>query len=350
MASDVNKPNGQHFIGPSEQQIRDFVHPLACRKISGIGRVTEKILQGALGVETVHDLYEKRAEAFYLFKPATAQSLMRASIGYSESVSNEDGDDTESLHRKGISHERTFSPTSSWNELCTKVETITYSLIHDLKERSLRPKTVTLKVKLSNFDIISKTSTRENALFQSGNIKESSQDLVDIVLKLLKEAKSIYSSNHHDTFSVRLLGVRCSNFHLTKDTQLSLDRYYGIHSPKSLQKQPQSRCPFVNNPYKTSPKRCKDSQSVINHTATSPLPQSVIENSPGSTETEVLICPICGTSIQSSSNNNNAINAHIDACLNAKTVKQLAKEETLYADLNGGKPKKKRSLADFFNT
>jgi transcription elongation factor Elf1 len=77
----------------------------------------------------------------------------------------------------------------------------------------------------------------------------------------------------------------------------------------------------------------------------------VIENSSGSTETEVLICPICGTSIQSiSSNDNNAINAHIDACLNAKTVKQLAQEETLYADLKGGKPKKKRSLADFFNT
>ena len=44
-----------------------------------------------------------------------------------------------------------------------------------------------------------------------------------------------------------------------------------------------------------------------------------------------------------------AINAHIDSCLNASNVPQLAKEETTFADLKDDKSKK-RSLADYFNS
>lgn len=344
VASDVNKPNGQHFIGPTEEEIRKFMHPLACRKISGVGRVTEKILH-ALGIETVHDLHERRADVFYLFKPATAQFLMRASIGYSESGLSEapDADDTEeSLHRKGISHERTFSPISSWTELCAKVETITHALIEDLKERSLRPKTVTLKVKLSNFDIISKTSSRVVALFQPGNMHQSSRDLMDITLKLLKEAKSSYLSSHNDAFSVRLLGVRCSNFQLSKDNQLSLDRFCGTMSPNR-----DDRTSAVVNPYKISPKKSVRPGRVENVAAASTAPDTSTDRT--SRPSTSINCPICGASIRSS-NDNNQINAHIDACLNTTTVKQLAKEETALAVLKEAQSKKKRSLSDFFNS
>ena len=353
VASDVNKPNGQHFIGPAEQEIRSFIHPLACRKVSGIGRVTEKILQGALSIETVHDLYEKRAEVFYLFKQATAHFLIRASIGYSESGQSEnpDEDDSEeSVQRKGISHERTFSPISDWTYLCTKVETIAHSLIQDLKERNLRPKTITLKVKLANFDIISKSTSREVALFQPGNIQQSSKDLVDVVLKLLKEAKISYSSSHNDSFAVRLLGVRCSNFQTTRDTQISLDRYCGKNSPfeasEQLGKKSESQShvsPIVANPYTTSPKRCNDSRIPSGKTTASPL-----QNNPRVKTDIVVQCPICGVSLNSG-NDNSIINAHIDSCLNASTVRQMTKEETLVADGKYMKTKRKRSISDFFH-
>ena len=281
---------------------------------------------------------------------------MRASIGYSESGFNENlgGDDiSESLHRKGISHERTFSPISSWTELCTKVETITHALIQDMKERSLRPKTITLKVKLSNFDILSKTFSREIALFQPGSIQQSSKDLIDIVLRLLKEARSSHSSNHNNTFAVRLLGVRCSNFQLSKDTQLSLDRYCDTLSPRQSREKnelQEGSSPAVVNTYKVSPKRAKISESEQNEFVMS----SLIENSTDtrSSSPGAVNCPICGVSINSS-DNDYVINAHIDSCLNTTAVKQLAKEETVLAELKDAKQKKeekkkKRSLADFF--
>ncbi|KAL7528374.1 hypothetical protein ACHAXR_002412 [Thalassiosira sp. AJA248-18] len=241
IASDVKKPNGQHFVGPSEQEILAFINPLSIRKVNGIGRVMEKSLRGACGIETVKDLYDKRAEVYLLFKPATFQFLMRASIGYAEGKhreSNEDdGDDTEeALNRKGISHERTFSPTNSWSDMCNRLEGITLSLVQDMREKSLRPKTITLKVKLANFDILTRATTRDVALFQNcSNHRQSSQDLVDIIINLLKEAKREFENGGgaankakkmavstaktgSPLFSVRLLGVRCSNFQLGKDT------------------------------------------------------------------------------------------------------------------------------------
>lgn len=38
IASDMNKPDGQHFVGPDEQGILDFISRLSIRKVSGIGR------------------------------------------------------------------------------------------------------------------------------------------------------------------------------------------------------------------------------------------------------------------------------------------------------------------------
>lgn len=358
MASDVNKPNGQCFIGPSEEEIQNFVRPLACRKINGIGRVMEKTLLGSLGIETVHDLYEKRAEVYHLFQPATAQFLMRVSIGYSDSgASDETNEDDDSEDRKGISHERTFSPVSDWTDLCTRVESITRSLIRELKEKNLRPRTMTLKVKLANFNVLSKTASREVAFFQPGNMQQSSPDLVNTVLKLLKEAKTSYMSSHNnDSFSVRLLGVRCSNFQTAKDNQMSLDRYcHKSMSPSPAVQSLDNRIlctasnnsPVIVNPYKTSPKRSKGSTSPTYNTALkSTLPNGSDDITADSAK--IVQCPICGLSLQNS--DDSAINTHIDSCLNASTVKQLAKEETMFADAKDEKSKKKRSLADYFNS
>ena len=327
----------------------------------------EKTLRGSLDIETVQDLYDKRAEVYYLFQPATAHFLMRASIGYSESSddeNNNNGND-ESEDRKGISHERTFSPVSNWTELCTRVETISHSLIQDLKARNLKPRTVTLKVKLADFNILSKTTSREVALFQPGNMQQSSTDLVNIVLKLLREARSSYTSSRNNEFSVRLLGVRCSNFQLTKDNQMSLDRYYCgkfTSSDEAINKHPvgnnraqtttasNSHNPVIVNPYKTSPKRsigCISISPTVNTASTSTLPRSGNETIT-SKSAKIVSCPICGLSLQSS--DDTAINAHIDSCLNVSTVKQLAQEETMLADLKDEKSKKKRSLTDYFSS
>ena len=245
IASDINKPNGQHFICPTEQQIQNFIQPLPIRKVNGIGRVMEKILYGVCGIETVKDLFLHRAGIQFLFKPKSANFLLRASIGYS--VCNKhreeyvEEEDDEALQRKGISHERTFAPIGSWSDLCNKLETITLSLVHDLRERNLMPKTITLKVKLASFDTLTRALTRNVAFVFDQNSTQSSspQELVDIAVNLLKEAKRDRDKMNKGRFTVRLLGLRCSHFQLHKETQFSLDRY----------RQTTCRPPPIINPY-----------------------------------------------------------------------------------------------------
>ena len=57
-------------------------------------------------------------------------------------------------------------------------------------------------------------------------------------------------------------------------------------------------------------------------------------------------CPICKRSFQS--DQNHALNAHIDSCLNASTVRELCKEETASADERAKKKQKHNTLNDFF--
>lgn len=352
-----------------------------------VGRVMEKTLRESCGIETVRQLYEKRAEVYFLFKPASANFLLRASIGYSEgqhreSTEDEGGEADEALHRKGISHERTFSPTSSWSDMCTKLEGITLSLVQDLRERTLRPKTITLKVKLANFDILSRATTRDVALFQNHNNRHSAQDLVDIVIQLLKEAKREHDAGGASkktkiaaaatkagpsSFSVRLLGVRCSNFQ-SEDNQLSLDRFRVTRGLDDTQKPPSntqqpnisstaalriSNTSPVANPYispkSMSPQREKPGENRANSKRALYKSSTAPETKPSGlqpSETVSIQCPICNTNFHSSKHDNAVINAHIDACLNATTVKQLAKQETECADERARK--KKRRLADFF--
>ena len=365
IASDIKKPNGQYFVGPSEQNILDFIQPLSIRKVSGIGRVTEKILKGISGIENVKSLYEKRAEVYLLFSLKSASFLMRACIGYAdtrrESTDDESGDTDDTLNRKGISHERTFSPTTSWSDMCTRLEGIALSLVEDLRERSLRPKTVTLKVKLSNFDILSRATSRDvPLLFEecNNNRKNSAQDLVDIVIKLLKEAKREHSTAKKNKiatptttpFSVRLLGVRCSNFQLGKDNQSSLDKYRvdDTNEPPSVsqattidhtasQENSTNNSLMTSNPYICSSKQ----NSFPQHSSPKP---DCIKTPAGNLDVQSQ-CPVCGLVFDN--HDNTEINSHIDSCLNATTVKQLAKAETNCADEKIRK-KKKQKVTDFF--
>lgn len=49
VCSDKKKPNGQYLIKPDKKEIMNFIKDLPIRKISGIGKVTEKLL-GSIGM------------------------------------------------------------------------------------------------------------------------------------------------------------------------------------------------------------------------------------------------------------------------------------------------------------
>ena len=55
VCSDMHKPNGQTLIDPNVDAMIDFVRNLPIRKIPGIGKVTEQVLN-AIEVKTCQDL------------------------------------------------------------------------------------------------------------------------------------------------------------------------------------------------------------------------------------------------------------------------------------------------------
>ena len=378
IASDMNKPNGQVFVGPSEGEIKTFVSPLNVRKVCGVGRVLEKSLRATLGVVTVEDLYAKRAEVNFLFKPATAQFLMRVSIGYSEgsrreSEGDEAGDD-EAAQRKGMSGERTFQPTATWTDLCMKLESIATCLAKDVQAKGLKPRTIGLKIKLANFTLITKAATRQVALFQEAG-DGSTQALVDITVKLLRDVKRTFVEEQKkvnsppSSFTVRLLGVRCSNFRLERETQSSILQYQKNacdvqsklgNSSETCEElsSTRQRSPTAVNPYRKSPKRPR----LLSHRVSSggvgdhekmvlDVPKisrdqhdaSLVEIAPP--QQPKWACPICQRQLPL--DQNDRINSHVDACLSASKVKEVARQETVLADRRAG-GKRKRGLDQFF--
>ena len=368
IASDRNKPNGQCIIGPSNDSILSFIHPLSVRKVPGVGRVTEKILN-AFNISTVQELYDQRALVQFIFsKQATAGFLLQRSVGWSNSDSKVDDDETsgESVGQKGISKERTFQPGKTWTEINSKLEDIAYSLSGAMKQKNIWAHTITLKCKLNTFDVLTRSKSMARGVYL-----QSAQDMIPIVARILADLKKEHKGG---SFSVRLLGIRASNFReedggrqpdiqafLTKKSIAGVSAAGGA-SPKRLsieEKQmqdaggdqmandtsPKSTTGVVLSPYRklALTKKCipRNNRSVSPPAAT---PSHAPTSASNGSDTQATVCPICSKDI---SGNNDSLNRHIDSCLNASAVRRVAKDESSAAHVRA---KKRRVIKDFFNT
>ena len=341
IASDKNKPNGQLLIGPSNDEIISFIKDFPVRKVPGIGRVTEKILN-AFGIKTVQQLHDERAVIRLLFKPASAGFLLRASIGWSNSDPSEV--EKEPSVQKGISRERTFQPGKSWDEEKSKLEEITQSLAEDMKKKDIRAHTITLKVKLHTFDVLSRSKSMIKGVYlQSANI------MAPIAAQMLADLRM----QHKGTFSVRLLGVRCSNFQGENDkaeeaSQPNIQKFlfkrdskeagttkHALNSTplksvcvQSDEKVDQNDCasPEITDISLCSPKKIrltadfgKEGTKDCRFKQEEPeclKPSPFTHNSravlyPSSHMQGQELCPICNASLPK---NNDALNRHIDLC------------------------------------
>lgn len=116
IATDVNKPNGQHCVPATRESVLNFIRELPVRKVSGIGKVTERTLQ-ALGIHTCADIFDNIHKLVHVHTPIQAEFLLRVSMGISSEEDQpwhvEEPDPTV-VHRKSIGHERTFQGVIAW--------------------------------------------------------------------------------------------------------------------------------------------------------------------------------------------------------------------------------------------
>ncbi len=188
VASDVNKPNGQKTVSPDE--VIPFLEELPIRKFYGVGKVTaEKMYQ--LGIFTGLDLKNKPIEFLekHFGKSGAFYFHVVRGIHNSEVKPNR--------ITKSVAAEHTFDENlTSEIFMQERLESIAAELDRRLKKHKIAGKTVTLKIKYSDFT----QQTRSKTLPYFISDKSL---LFDTVKELL------FQERMKD--SVRLLGISLSN-------------------------------------------------------------------------------------------------------------------------------------------
>ncbi|NQZ54471.1 MAG: DNA polymerase IV [Piscirickettsiaceae bacterium] len=189
IASDMDKPDGLYLIKP-EQGV-DFVATLAIGKFHGIGPATEAKMN-KLGIKTGLDLRQWAKEDL-------VDKFGKSGHYYFDISRGIDHRPVRSQRiRKSLGKETTFSEDSlSVNALITILESLAEHVVESLKKYQLTGKTLTLKVKYSNFEQVTRSQTVEEDL-----------DLTAIktLLPILLERTNAGQQ------AIRLVGVTVSGF------------------------------------------------------------------------------------------------------------------------------------------
>ncbi|WP_434037764.1 DNA polymerase IV [Formosa sp. 4Alg 33] len=201
VASDYNKPNGQKTVNPED--VLPFLEDLDIRKFYGVGKVTaEKMYQ--LGIYTGKDLKLKSIDYLesHFGKSGSYYYHVVRGIHNSEVKPNR--------IRKSLAAERTFSENlSSEIFMLEKLKHISEEVSKRLKTNKVAGKTVTLKIKYSDFTL----QTRSKSL----HYFISDADLIMDTVKSLLIQEEL-------TNSVRLLGISISNLNTEKPGKKSEDK------------------------------------------------------------------------------------------------------------------------------
>lgn len=201
VASDINKPNGQKTIAPEE--VESFLESLEISKFFGIGKVTAQKMY-RLGIFTGKDLKEKSLEFLMTHFKSSGEHYFKVVRGlhFSEVKPNR--------IQKSVAAEHTFGKNlTSEIFMMERLEAIAEELESRLKKSSVAGKTITLKIKYSDFSI--QTRSKTLAVFV-----KSKAILLDTVKELL------YQEKVKD--SVRLLGISVSNLNnVSKEVEEVMD-------------------------------------------------------------------------------------------------------------------------------
>ncbi|MGA1545833.1 MAG: DNA polymerase IV [Flavobacteriaceae bacterium] len=211
IASDWNKPNGQKTIAPHE--ISPFLEGLDVKKFHGIGEKT-KLKMYQLGIYTGKELKAQSLDFLIAHFGKSGAYYYQVVRGIHNSPVKP--------HRipKSVGAERTFEKNlSSELFLEDKLEQIAEFLEKRLEKNKCAGKTITLKIKYSDFKVQTRSKT--------GTLYLASKELI------LEQAKELLYQEKLSN-SVRLIGISLSNLNTLKKK----------HSKHAIEKKAQLSLPF----------------------------------------------------------------------------------------------------------
>jgi len=191
IASDLNKPDGLAFIGPSH--IEDFMEKLPVEKFYGVGKVTAEKMK-SMGLHTGMDLKKLSEDELVMHFGKTGKFYYRIVRGIDDREVEPDRE------TKSVAAEDTFAyDLTLTSEMNAELEKIAKLVSDRLQKYQLKGRTVTVKIKYGDFRQITRSRSLEQAVADAETIAVIAKDLL---LTTGPEGKK-----------TRLLGISLSNFH-----------------------------------------------------------------------------------------------------------------------------------------
>lgn len=186
IASDMQKPDGLTII--NNDDIENRIWPLPVRKLWGVGPKTEAYLR-EMGIETIGALASLSLEKLLeKFGNSYGKYLYEASRGIDDSPL------ITHWEPKSTSREVTFQwDIGNWQVIAKTIAELTREVAKDLKQSGYKGRTVTVKIRFSDFE----THTRAKTLEQSTNSVDEIRTAAFDCLRRFELKKK-----------VRLVGVR----------------------------------------------------------------------------------------------------------------------------------------------
>ena len=193
VASDINKPNGQKTVHPEE--VIPFLENLPIDKFYGVGKVTAAKMYN-LGIFVGNDLKQKTAQELTQLFGKSGEYYYNIVRGIHNSPVKPN------RIRKSIAAERTFEENiTSEIFMLQKLENIAEVLEKRMIKANTKGKTITLKIKYSDF-------TQQTRSKTTVNFMQNKADFFPVVKELILQDKLLNS--------VRLLGLSFSNLNNEK--------------------------------------------------------------------------------------------------------------------------------------
>lgn len=158
-----------------------------------------------MGITTLGELLQRRADLYHVFAPTTARNLLSAGLGISPTTHGP------SEPQKGLSREATFRATSSRADHSRILLSLSKRLEEDLAgmQTDNGARCVTVKAKAASFDVIQRSRTL------AGPVKDAA-GIANVAEALLEGIRVERSDEDVDDFRLRLLGIRLTQLYVPK--------------------------------------------------------------------------------------------------------------------------------------
>ena len=202
IASDLDKPDGLTVVEPD--RVAGFLEPLEVRRLQGIGRKNEEILQG-MGIRTIGQLarFDRDKLVDVFGKWGAGMHLLAQGV-----------DDSEVEERgmtRSVSREHTFDvDTGDSIVLFGALENIAGLVHKSLQKNNFSFRTVSVKVRQADFTTFTRARTLDHDTRDQDTIRQVSGEL----------AREFF-----DGRKIRLLGIRLSNLGKNKLRQTTLEDF-----------------------------------------------------------------------------------------------------------------------------